>query len=67
MVSAKAVSYHNKNTVAMLRTEKSEHPVSMQLFGSEPDILGEVTASLQDEDFEIIDFNMGCPVPKGCR
>ncbi len=64
MVSAKAISYHNKNTVSMLETEKSEHPVSMQLFGSEPDIMGEVTASLQDEDFEIIDLNMGCPVPK---
>lgn len=64
MVSAKAISYHNKNTVSMLRTEESEHPVSMQLFGSEPDILGEVTATLQDEDFEIIDLNMGCPVPK---
>ena len=64
MVSAKAISYHNKNTVSMLETEESEHPVSMQLFGSEPDILGEVTASLQDYDFEIIDFNMGCPVPK---
>ena len=64
MVSAKAVSYHNKNTIKMLETEKTEHPVSMQLFGSEPDILGEVTASLQDLDFEIIDFNMGCPVPK---
>ena len=64
MVSAKAISYHNKNTVSMLMTEKSEHPVSMQLFGSEPDILGEVTAGLQDEDFEIIDLNMGCPVPK---
>ena len=64
MVSAKALSYHNKNTAAMLYTEESEHPVSMQLFGSEPDILGDVTASLQDESFEIIDFNMGCPVPK---
>ena len=64
MVSAKAISYHNKNTVSMLETDGSEHPVSMQLFGSEPDILGEVTASLQDHDFEIIDFNMGCPVPK---
>ncbi|MBP5554318.1 MAG: tRNA dihydrouridine synthase DusB [Lachnospiraceae bacterium] len=64
MVSAKAISYHNKNTVSMLKTEESEHPVSMQLFGSEPDILGEVTAQLQDEDFEIIDLNMGCPVPK---
>jgi nifR3 family TIM-barrel protein len=64
MVSAKAISYHNKNTVSMLQTEESEHPVSMQLFGSEPDILGEVTATLQDEDFEIIDLNMGCPVPK---
>ena len=48
----------------MLETAESEHPVSMQLFGSEPDILGEVTAGLQDHDFEIIDFNMGCPVPK---
>ena len=64
MVSAKAISYHNKNTVSMLETAESEHPVSMQLFGSEPDILGEVTAGLQDHDFEIIDFNMGCPVPK---
>lgn len=64
MVSAKAISYHNKNTESMLKTEESEHPVSMQLFGSEPDILGEVTAQLQDEDFEIIDLNMGCPVPK---
>ncbi len=64
MVSAKAISYQNKNTVSMLKTEESEHPVSMQLFGSEPDILGEVTAGLQDEDFEIIDLNMGCPVPK---
>jgi len=64
MVSAKAISYNNKNTVKMLETEKTEHPVSMQLFGSEPDILGDVTARLQDGDFEIIDFNMGCPVPK---
>lgn len=64
MVSAKAISYHNKNTESMLKTEESEHPVSMQLFGSEPDILGEVTAQLQDEVFEIIDLNMGCPVPK---
>ncbi len=64
MVSAKAILYHNKNTVKMLETEESEHPVSMQLFGSEPDILGDVTAQLQDGDFEIIDFNMGCPVPK---
>ncbi len=64
MVSAKAISFHNKNTVSMLETAESEHPVSMQLFGSEPDILGEVTAGLQDHDFEIIDFNMGCPVPK---
>lgn len=64
MVSAKAISYHNKNTESMLKTEESEHPVSMQLFGAEPDILGEVTAQLQDEAFEIIDLNMGCPVPK---
>jgi len=64
MVSAKAIAYKNKNTESMLKVEDNEHPVSMQLFGSEPEILGDVTAFLQDREFEIIDLNMGCPVPK---
>lgn len=64
MVSAKAISYHNKNTEELMRVHPGEHPVSMQLFGSEPDLLGEVTEMIKDKEFDILDFNMGCPVPK---
>jgi len=64
MVSAKAVSYHNKNTEALLETGKTEHPVSLQLFGNEPDLMGEVVRMLEDRPFDILDINMGCPVPK---
>jgi len=64
MVSAKGILYRNRNTEAMLRVDPGERPVSLQLFGSEPDILGEVVRSLEDRPFDIIDLNMGCPVPK---
>lgn len=64
MVSAKAITYENKKTFSMLRTGEGEHPVSLQIFGSDPDIMGEVAASLEDHPFDIIDINMGCPVPK---
>ncbi|MDO4475882.1 MAG: tRNA dihydrouridine synthase DusB [Lachnospiraceae bacterium] len=64
MVSAKAVSYRNKNTEALLRTAPGEGPVSLQLFGSEPELMGEITRQLDDRPFDIIDINMGCPVPK---
>ncbi len=64
MVSAKAITYRNKNTTALLQTHPEEHPVSLQLFGSEPEVLGEATEMIGGCDFEILDFNMGCPVPK---
>ncbi len=64
MVSAMAMHFKNKKTFEMLKTDPDEHPVSMQLFGSDPDIMAEAVESVQDHDFEIIDFNMGCPVPK---
>ncbi len=64
MVSAKAISFRNKNTYALMQTDPSEHPVSMQLFGSDPDLMGEVAASIEDHPFDILDLNMGCPVPK---
>ena len=57
MVSAKAISYHNKNTIALMKVDPGEHPVSMQLFGSEPELIGEVAESIQDADFDILDFN----------
>ena len=64
MVSAKAISFHNKNTEALLEISPKEHPVSLQLFGSDPDILSRMAAYLEDRPFEILDINMGCPVPK---
>ena len=64
MVSAKAVSFHNKNTEALMEIDPSEHPVSLQLFGSEPDLMAEVAKSIEDRPFDILEINMGCPVPK---
>ena len=64
MVSAKAISFHNKNTEALMEIDPFEHPVSLQLFGSEPELMAEVAKSIEDRPFEILDINMGCPVPK---
>lgn len=64
MVSAKAISYHNRNTVQLMQVDPSEHPISLQLFGSEPELMAEVAQSIEDQAFDIIDINMGCPVPK---
>lgn len=64
MVSAKGIMYNNKNTVDLLKTNEFEKPVALQLFGSDPDILGEMAAKIENLNFDILDVNMGCPVPK---
>lgn len=64
MVSAKAISFHNKNTEALLTISPKEHPVSLQLFGSDPDIISEMASYIEERPFDILDINMGCPVPK---
>ena len=64
MISAKALSYHNKNTVDLMKIYEGEHPVSMQLFGSEPELIGDVVEEINSNPNDILDFNMGCPVPK---
>lgn len=64
MVSAKAILYNNKNTRELLRIDPSERPAAVQLFGSEPDIMAEIAARLEDGPYDYIDVNMGCPVPK---
>ena len=64
MVSAKAVTYHNKNTAALLKTDPREAPAAMQLFGSDPEVMGRAAAMLEELPFAFIDINMGCPVPK---
>lgn len=64
MVSAKAITYRNKNTRKLTETDPSEHPIALQLFGSEPDVVAEGAAMIEDDSFDFFDLNMGCPVPK---
>ena len=64
MVSAKAITYKNKNTFFLMETVPQERPVSLQLFGSDPDIMAEAARMIADRDFDVLDVNMGCPVPK---
>ncbi|MBD5452298.1 MAG: tRNA dihydrouridine synthase DusB [Lachnospiraceae bacterium] len=64
MVSAKAVHFNNKNTASLMEIHPDELPVSLQLFGSEPDIMAETAARIEERPFAILDINMGCPVPK---
>ena len=64
MISAKALQYNNRNTKALLEIDPKEYPVSLQLFGSEPDIMAEQAKRIEELPFQILDINMGCPVPK---
>lgn len=64
MISAKAVHYNNKNTESLMEIHPDELPVSLQLFGSEPEIMAETAARIEERPFAILDINMGCPVPK---
>lgn len=64
MISAKALQYQNKNTRALLSIHPEEYPVSLQLFGSDPKIIAEQAKRIEELPFQILDINMGCPVPK---
>ena len=64
MISAKAILYKNKNTETLLAIDEKEKPVSLQLFGSDPDIVSQIAHQIEDRPFDILDINMGCPVPK---
>ena len=64
MVSAKAILYNNKNTETLLEIHPDEQPVSLQFFGSDPQIMSEMAKRVEERPFDIMDINMGCPVPK---
>ncbi|WP_024865483.1 tRNA dihydrouridine synthase DusB [Butyrivibrio sp. FCS014] len=64
MISAKAILYKNRNTNMLLEIHENEHPVSLQLFGSEPEIMAQAVEMIKDRPYDILDVNMGCPVPK---
>ncbi len=67
MISAKALQYKNKNTKDLLAIHPEEYPVSLQLFGSDPAIISEQAKVIEELPFQILDINMGCPVPKVVR
>ena len=67
MVSAKAILYNNKNTETLLEIHPDEQPVSLQFFGSDPQIMSEMAKRVEERPFDIMDINMGCPVPKVVR
>lgn len=64
MVSAKAILYKNKNTEPLMQYEPMEHPIGLQLFGSDPQIMADMACQVQERGYDFIDINMGCPVPK---
>ena len=64
MISAKAITFHNKKTFLLMETLPVESPVSLQLFGNEPEVMAEAARMIEGEAFDILDINMGCPVPK---
>ena len=64
MISAKGIYYNNKNTAKLWEIDEAEHPIALQLFGSEPDLMALVASRIEERNFDILDINMGCPVPK---
>lgn len=64
MISCHGLHFRQKNTLDMLKTVEAERPVAMQLFGSEPELMGEAAAILSGYPIDLIDLNMGCPVKK---
>jgi tRNA-dihydrouridine synthase B len=68
MVSSHAVYHGNvKTCVEMLRIHPDEHPVSVQLFGADPDVMAAAAERVAAAGADLIDINMGCPVPKVCK
>lgn len=64
MVSAKGIHYNSPGSNLLLESDPAEHPIALQLFGSDPEIMAEIVAKLEDLPFDAYDINMGCPVPK---
>src|SRR5262249_17557203 len=68
MVSSFGLGYGNERTIReFLRIHPEEHPVSVQLFGSDPAVMREAAAIVAGAGADLIDLNMGCPVRKVCK
>src|SRR5690348_8000918 len=68
MVSSFAIHYRNERTLReLLRIDPREHPVSVQLFGHDPEVMASASEAVAQAGADLIDINMGCPVPKVCK
>lgn len=64
MVSSQGIRYKNKHTKELLYIDEGEHPLSMQIFGADPQAMAEAAAAVEEAGADIVDINMGCPVKK---
>ena len=64
MISAKGIYYGNKNTEKLWEIDETERPAALQLFGSDPELMADMAQKIEERNFDILDINMGCPVPK---
>ena len=64
MISSKGLCFGDKKTARLCEIEKEERPYALQLFGEDPYYMGKAAYKLNDYSPDIIDINMGCPVPK---
>ena len=67
MVSTRALYYNDKKTERLMEIREEERPVALQIFGNDPDTMGEVVSRINGHNHDIIDINMGCPAPKIVR
>ena len=67
MVSAKGLYYGNRKSEPLMATDPKEIPVAIQIFGSDPEIMGQMAAKVNDGRFQMIDINMGCPAKSAIK
>lgn len=63
-VSARALEHENERTLRMIQLHPDEHPVSIQLFGADPGAAAHAARLVEEQGADLVDFNLGCPVPK---
>src|SRR5215211_7702068 len=64
MVSCAGIEHRNERTLGYLRVASDEHPLAIQIFGSEPQVMGEAARMVEAAGADLVDINFGCPVRK---
>src|SRR5438477_4247697 len=64
MVSCAGIEHRNEKTLGYLRVATDEHPLAIQIFGSEPAVMGEAARMVEAAGADLVDMNFGCPVKK---